>query len=41
MNKDIQVLMTKFNKVLVIPNWGEHTSENTVDETDSLICLVN
>ncbi len=41
MNNDIQVLMTKLNEVLAVPDWGGHTPENKVDETDPLVCLAN
>ncbi len=41
MNNDIQVLMIKLNEVLAVPDWGGHTSENQVDETDPLVCLAN
>lgn len=33
--------MTKFNEILVIPNWRRYTLENTVDEIDLLVSLAN
>lgn len=41
MNKDIQVLMTKLNKVLAILDWRGHILENIIAETDLLVCLAN
>ncbi len=41
MNNDIQVLMTKLNEVLAVPDWGGHTPEKKVDEIDPLVCLAN
>ncbi len=41
MNNNIQVLMIKLNEVLAVLDWGGHTPENKMNETDLLVCLAN
>lgn len=33
--------MTKFNKVLALPDWGKYNRKNIIDKKDPLICHIN